>query len=84
VDYKRKADIPWWDVSELAEAGGVTGRRIRQLCDEGRLDCVKMGGRWLIFDESARKWLVSDRSPGRPPAGTRPTGEQLELDLDNE
>jgi len=84
VDDKRQVTDFWWTTSDLAEAAGVTDAHIRRLCIEGRLECQKLGGRWVIWNESARRWLASDRKPGPKPAGTRPTGEQLELDLDND
>jgi len=84
VEYRREHDLPMWTTDELAKAGGVTNDHIARLCRQGRLEAWKIQGVWLIFDDSARRWLASTRLPGRPPKGSRPTGQQLELDLDNE
>jgi len=70
----------FWTVSDLAAAADVTTGRIRQLLRGGRLEGVKVGGRWLVPDEAARRWLTSGRRTGRPPK--KP--EQLPLQLDKD
>ena len=66
--------------TEVARAGGVSRTRVLQLIHEGRLDAVKRNRQWLIYEGSVDRWLRSDRTPGRPPKGSRPErGEQLEL-----
>ena len=69
-------------VARLAE---VTPEYVARLCRDGRLDCAKVGGRWLILDVSVDRWLRSGRKPGRPRKGTRPErGQQLELGVDHD
>jgi len=82
---ERKFDLPWWTTDEVASAGGVSPEYIARLCRDARLECVKIKGVWFIWDDSARRWLASDRTPG-PKPGSRDSlgGEQLELDLDSE
>jgi len=75
------ADFVWTTVA-LAEEAGVTVSYVGRLCRQGRLDAMWVGGRWLIADESARRWMRTRRGPGRPRADDRPPGgEQLDLDL---
>jgi hypothetical protein len=40
---------PYYTVAEVAEREGVSERRIRFLCDHGRVyHCEKVGNTWLI------------------------------------
>ena len=72
-------------VKGVVKASGATSGYIRRLCREGRLDAVKVGGAWLIDQDSVDRWLRSDRKPGPKPKGTQPTGgEQLPMDLNGE
>ena len=48
-----------WTVSQLAKKAGVSGRYIRQLIGEGKLDAVKASHGWLIPDSVATDWLAS-------------------------
>ena len=74
--------IRLWSTQEVAEASDTTREYIARLCREGRLDCVKVSGVWLIRDYSVDRWLRSSRKVGRPPKGSKPEGgKQLGLDL---
>jgi len=44
-----------WSVDELAEAVGLTPRRIRQMCAAGEVQAIKVGRDWIISDEEARR-----------------------------
>jgi len=52
--------------SEVADRAGVTYQYVCELCQQGKLQAVKMGRDWLIFRDSALEWIYSDRKPGRP------------------
>ena len=54
-------------VKAVAEAGGVSMRRVQELCQNGRIDAFKFGGIWLILEQSAYYWVNSPRKTGRPP-----------------
>ncbi len=51
---------------EAAERLGVSGRRVRQLIDEGKLSAQYVGGGYVI-DESALEGVKVHGKPGRPP-----------------
>ena len=54
---------PFLTVAEVAELEGVSTRRIRSLCDMGRmLYATKAGKSWLI----SRNYAISPRPNGRP------------------
>jgi hypothetical protein len=54
---------PYYTVSEVAEREGVSERRIRFLCDEGRVHyCEKVGKTWLI----QRNYHIDLKPIGRP------------------
>jgi len=75
-------NIEWFTVREVAELGGVSTRRVRELCRTGKLWAVKRAGVWLIPNVTAWAWVQRDRKPGRPRKEDRPlSGEQLGLDL---
>lgn len=38
----------WLSTGEAAEALGVTDRCVRKRCETGRLNAVRLGGRWLV------------------------------------
>jgi len=69
---------------QVARLAGVTPEYVARLCRNGRLECAKVGARWLILDISVDRWLRSERKAGRPPKGTRPKGTQLPMDLDSD
>ena len=69
---------------QVARLADVTREYVARLCRDGRLDCAKVGGRWLILDVSVDRWLRSERKPGRPPGGARQRTEQLPLDVDHD
>jgi len=50
---------------EAAERLGVSGRRVRQLIDEGKLSAQYVGGGYVI-DESALEGVQVYGKPGRP------------------
>ena len=70
-----------WTTVGLAEEAGVTTNYVGRLCRQGRLDALQLGGRWLITDESARRWLRTRRGPGRPSPSPEPEPEQLDLGI---
>ena len=51
---------------EAAERLGVSGRRVRQLIDEGKLTAQYVGGGYVI-DEAALEGVKVYGKPGRPP-----------------
>ena len=51
---------------EAAERLGVSGRRVRQLIDEGKLPAQYVGGGYVI-DEAALESVKVYGKPGRPP-----------------
>jgi excisionase family DNA binding protein len=63
---------------EAAECLGVSGRRVRQLIDEGKLPAQYVGGGYVI-DEAALAGVKVYGKPGRPPkpkAEARPTKDR--------
>ncbi len=54
---------------EAAERLGVSGRRVRQLIDEGKLIAQYVGGGYVI-DESMLESVRTYGKPGRPPGKT--------------
>jgi len=44
---------------------GVTPIRVRQFCQEGRLDALEVAGRWLIPADKLRQFARIDRPVGR-------------------
>lgn len=54
---------PYYTVSEVAAREGVSTRRIRLLCEQGRVFyCEKAGNVWLI----QRNYWIELKSVGRP------------------
>lgn len=51
---------------EAAERLGVSGRRVRQLIDEGKLPAQYVGGGYVIDESELDKVKVYGK-PGRPP-----------------
>jgi excisionase family DNA binding protein len=51
---------------EAAERLGVSGRRVRQLIDDGKLPAQYVGGGYVI-DEAALEGVQVYGKPGRPP-----------------
>ncbi len=51
---------------EAAEALGVSGRRVRQLIDEGKLPAQYVGGGYVI-DKAVLETVTVYGKPGRPP-----------------
>ncbi len=60
---------------EAAEKLGVSGRRIRQLIDEGKLVAQYVGGGYVI-DESALAGVRVYGKPGRPPKSSPATNKR--------
>lgn len=56
---------PFLTVNEVAEIEGISARRVRLLCEQGRVHhCVKTdGGMWLI----QRGYMIRRNKVGRPP-----------------
>jgi len=47
----------WLITSEAAEKLGVTRRHIQELCENGELECVRIGQRlWLVSKKSIEVW----------------------------
>lgn len=55
---------------EAAERLGVSGRRVRQLIDEGKLPAQYVGGGYVI-DEATLEGVRVYGKPGRPPKTTK-------------
>lgn len=51
-------------VAQAAERKGVTSRRIRALCESGRLPAQKVGRDWLIDPRALER--LKPGKPGRP------------------
>jgi excisionase family DNA binding protein len=59
--------------TEVAERLGVTTTRVRQLCLEKRLPCIKAGRDWLIRVEDLEAFLrLPPGTTGRPRTLRRP------------
>ena len=43
----------------LADRVGITSSYIQRLCRQGRLECVKFGGYWLIQPEEAERFIAA-------------------------
>ncbi|OPZ76114.1 MAG: hypothetical protein BWY79_01775 [Actinobacteria bacterium ADurb.Bin444] len=58
--------VGYWSVRELAEASGLTERRVRQLLRDGReLRGINKGRVWLVRDVDARAWLDARKAAER-------------------
>jgi len=57
-------------VAEAAEIRGVSPRRIRKLCEDGRLKAEKVGRDWLIDPRSLER--LQALPPGRPAKADEP------------
>lgn len=55
------------DTKEAAARLGVSEQRVRQFCEEGRLEARKFAGRWVITEAELRAFKL--RPTGRPPGG---------------
>lgn len=53
-----------WTVVQLAQAVGVTQYRISERCQSGEIQAVRVGGRWVIPEAEAQRF-ISDH--GWPP-----------------
>jgi len=68
---------------QVAERVGVTPEHVALLCRQGKLDAVKVGREWLVYEGSVMRWLRT-RKMGRPRKDERkPGGEQRRLDLES-
>ncbi|MFB3828942.1 MAG: helix-turn-helix domain-containing protein [Bryobacteraceae bacterium] len=78
------------DVFTAARAVGVSPETIRRWCDQGRIPCVKLVGRWRIFRSEFVTWiststilpLVPLEDPSKK-TSTKPTKPTKQLDLFN-
>lgn len=52
-----------FDTKQAAKRLGISERRIRALCEAGRLG-VQVAGRWVIMDNELQKFR--SQPPGRP------------------
>lgn len=60
------SEAEWLTTREVADAGGVTIGRVRQLCIEGRFPNARrvgpvLRGLWLIPAEDVDRWLTHGR-----------------------
>ena len=53
--------------AEAAQRLGLSERRVRVLCEEGRLG-VRIGRNWAITEAQLTKFDQIERRAGRPPA----------------
>jgi excisionase family DNA binding protein len=51
---------------QVAQKLGISERRVRQLCDEGRIPAKKVGINWFIHPSALDLDEVKNRKPGRP------------------
>jgi len=51
-------------VSEASEWTGISKRKLRRLCRQGILECIKRGRVWLISEASLEEYLSLERSLG--------------------
>lgn len=64
---------PYYTVTEVAEREGLSTRRVRILCEEGRVHyCDKVGGMWFI----QLNYRLDIKPNGRPRNPPRPTRRQ--------
>ena len=71
------------DVFTAARMAAVSAETIRRWCDEGRVPCVKLVGRWRIFRSEFLAWIEESAvipavSSTKPTNSTKPT-KQLDL-----
>lgn len=55
-----------YSVKEAAERLDISGARVRQLCQEGRIVAFKIGNRWVMTDDSLKAFESEPRRAGRP------------------
>ena len=53
-------------VTQAATWAGVSGARVRQYLDEGRIIGFKVGPMWMIDDGEVKRWAQNRRGAGRP------------------
>lgn len=55
-------------VSQVAERLGISEKRVREYCRQGRLG-EKVGRQWIITEDDFERFLAEDYTgePGRPP-----------------
>lgn len=50
-----------WTTQQLADAAGLSARRIRQLIEEGSITAYQPGREYYITDKEAQKFLAERR-----------------------
>jgi hypothetical protein len=60
---KRDQNPKPYTATSLAEAAGVTFSYVARLCRRGDIDCIKVGGIWIIDRETGKRWLEARQEP---------------------
>ena len=61
----RPMTAKYYTTEEAAAELGLTGRRVRVFCREGKLG-TRIGRNWAITEKQLRKFSGKERLPGRP------------------
>lgn len=60
-------EIEFITVNEAADLHFYSRRTIRMWCDEGRFECYKWSGHWMIVRSDIDKYCRERRDADRPP-----------------
>lgn len=53
--------------SEASTLSGLRRNHIDYLIRQGKLEAVKVGNTWLVYEDSLKRYLASPRKPGPKP-----------------
>lgn len=57
VNAKKLDEIRLYSLTELEPILGVTHRTLLSYVKDGRLKCIKVGGKWKITEENLKRYL---------------------------
>ena len=61
--------------AEASNVSGLTRTHINYLIHQGRLDAIRVGNNWLVYEDSLRRYVAEPRKPGPKAKTTEPAGD---------
>ncbi len=58
------ANRPVLTSAEASNISGLTQTHINYLIKQGRLDAVRVGKHWLVYEDSLRRYVAEPHKPG--------------------
>jgi excisionase family DNA binding protein len=58
---------------EASKIAGLRQSHIDYLIRQGKIEAIKVGATWLVYEDSLQKYLTSPRKPGPKPKDTSST-----------